>query len=216
MTYTIRELRKQQYDYHLKHFPYLHDYRHHPYTFLKAKFYMDASAILIFALLKTRITPNTLTVIYGLAGVVGGVLLAIPHPLAVQVGLLLFFTKGILDWSDGHYARITGQTTLRGHVLDMYGAHLGALGLQIGLGFFVTWRNELYTTPLLVLVVLIPFFYAARLTFFADAAILKDVLDGKLKSIKVLKDSNTKLDSQTSFRRIYQIISSFLDDRARS
>ncbi|MBF0380671.1 MAG: CDP-alcohol phosphatidyltransferase family protein [Magnetococcales bacterium] len=216
MKYTIKELRKHQYDYHIKYFPFIDDYIHHPYSFLKTKFYMAASAILIFYLLKTRITPNSLTVTYALAGVVGGVLLAIPHPLAVQIGVLLFFTKGILDWADGHYARITKMTTLRGHVLDMYGAHLGALGLQIGLGFFVAWRNELYTTELLVLVTMIPFLYAARLTFFADAVILKDVLDGGLRPLMVQDVSASNKSTQSFARKTYNSISSYMDDRART
>jgi len=49
--YTINELRKQQYDYHKKKFPNIFYFKRSPYTFIKAKFYMETSAILVWLLL---------------------------------------------------------------------------------------------------------------------------------------------------------------------
>ncbi|MBF0195580.1 MAG: CDP-alcohol phosphatidyltransferase family protein [Magnetococcales bacterium] len=214
MAYTIRELREETYEYHVKYFPYLDDYVHFPYTFIKARFFMWFSAIVIFLLLKTRITPNAVTVVYAVLGVVAGTLLAIPHPITIQVGLLIFTTKGVFDWCDGHYARITGQLTLRGHVLDSFGAHLGSLGFQIGLGFYVAWHNAQYTIPILSLVTLIPFFYTARLTFYADATIFRDVLSGRLDIIPT--KSEAEADPPDTLRKTYNIIASYLDDWDRT
>ena len=116
--YTIKNLRKQQYGYHKEKFPYLFDFIRNPYSFIKARFYMESSAVLVYLLLKTNIKPNTVTVIYGLAGIATGILLAIPNNYTICIALSIAFAKGILDWSDGHLARITGQTSLTGHLLD--------------------------------------------------------------------------------------------------
>jgi phosphatidylglycerophosphate synthase len=63
-----------------------------------------------------RITPTQLTVIGALAGVAGGVLL-----YDERLGLLAFavlIVHGIIDSADGQLARLTGQTTELGKVLD--------------------------------------------------------------------------------------------------
>ena len=66
---TFRELRKDQYSYNLNLFPYLNSWIKNPYSFIKARFYMESSAILVYLLLKTTIKPNTVTIFYCLAGV---------------------------------------------------------------------------------------------------------------------------------------------------
>jgi hypothetical protein len=210
MASTIRELLKDQYDYRMTYVSYIDDFRKNPYTYIKVKFYLATSSALVYFLLKTRITPNTVTVFYALFGAIGGIFLAIPNNAAIFVGLFLFFTKGILDWADGYLARLKGLKTIRGHVLDVYGAYMGALGFQIGLGFYVAWRNEPYTTHLLVLTTLIPYLYATRLTAFADTTILKDILSGGLEIIPTQKKPPSNL------RKYYQTIASYLDDRART
>ncbi|GAI05541.1 unnamed protein product, partial [marine sediment metagenome] len=153
----MAELRKEQYEYNCGLYPYLNEWRKNPYTWLKARFYMEAGALLVYFLLKTKINPNTVTIIYGLLGLVGGILLAIPINQTILIAILIFFLKGILDWSDGHLARIRGQTSITGDILDPYGALLGALGLQMGLGFYVAQKSDM--AIFYYLIPLIPFFY---------------------------------------------------------
>ena len=222
--HTIKETRKYQYDYHAEKFPFLNNWKRNPYTFLKSRFYMEMSAILVFFLLKTRIKPNTITVLYALSGIVGGILLAVALKTTCIIALIIFFTKGILDWSDGHLARITGQTSVTGHVLDVYGAFLNDLSLQTGLGFYVAAKtgNDLFY----YLIPLIPFFYAAKLTTFSEIVIYEELSKkGFVESLKhkPLDDSNThktlenvKTGSLGKYRKCYELFSMFLDARARS
>lgn len=216
----INELRKYQYDYHSEKFPYLNDWKKNPYSFLKSRFYMETSACLVYLLLKTKITPNAVTIAYGLAGIVGGVFLAIPSEIAQIIAVVIFFTKGILDWSDGHLARVTGQTSLTGHILDNYGAHLNSLGFQIGLGFYVAQKSGIML--FYYLIPLIPFFYTANLVFFSkrmctQLEIIKRQIDkhknNKTKNV-VMDKSGEKLKLENS--RLKYFLLNFLDDRART
>src|SRR5687768_5781293 len=80
-------------------------YFFHPLGFLVARL---AAAL--------RITPTQLTVISALVGVAGGALL-----YDQRLGLLGFavlILHGIIDSADGQLARLTGQTTELGKVLD--------------------------------------------------------------------------------------------------
>ncbi len=95
----------------------------------------------------------------------GGFLLAVPNNFTVSIAVAIFFSKGILDWSDGLLARIRNQTSITGGILDPYGALLGALGLQMGLGFYVAQKSEMILYYYLI--PLIPFFYGGKLHSYA-------------------------------------------------
>jgi len=219
--YSIKELRKQQYDYHKEKFPFLFDFKRNPYSFLKAPFYMETSALLVWLLLKTKIKPNTVTIYYGLAGIVTGILLSIPNNYTIFAALIIAFTKGILDWSDGHLARITGQTSLTGHILDIYGAHLNSLGLQIGLGLYVAVNSG--TLVFYYLVPLLLFFRIANLYVFTQTIMFDEIAHRyDPSSLSNIIESNKKLldDIPNSRSNIYfkikKLFLGFLDDRARS
>jgi phosphatidylglycerophosphate synthase len=221
---SIAELRKDQYQYNCTLYPYIKDWRKNPYTFLKARLYMEASAILVFLLLKTKTRPNSITITYGLAGILGGVLLSIPSRVTILLALFIFFTKGILDWSDGHLARVTGQVSVTGHVLDVYGAFLNDLGLQMGLGFYVAFRagNPTYY----YLIPLIPFFFAASLNTFSRAVLFAGLSKKKTLDIRIQRYTdagtihetagNAKASVLGKYMKYFGHFSSFLDARARS
>jgi phosphatidylglycerophosphate synthase len=72
-----------------------------------------------------RLTPNTLSILGGLAGAAGGALLYDARLAMAGFGLLVVY--GILDSADGQLARITCQTSELGRVLDGvagYATHL--------------------------------------------------------------------------------------------
>ncbi len=220
---TIAELRQEQYEYNCGLFPYLNEWRKNWYTCFKARFYMEASAVLVYFLLKTKIKPNTVTITYGLLGLIGGILLAIPTNQTILIAILIFFSKGILDWSDGHLARIRGQTSITGDILDPYGALLGTLGLQMGLGFYVAQKSGMMI--FYYLIPLIPLFYAGKLHSYAFSALFcRYITSEKIKEYKKSNISNT-IESKAEkpsevlgkkYSRIYNLIKNFLDDRART
>jgi len=220
----ISELRKYQYDYHGERFPYMNDWKRNPYTFLKARFYMEASAWFVLFLLKTKIKPNTITIIYGLVGILGCALLSIPSNITHIIAILIFFTKGILDWSDGHLARVRGQTSITGHVLDVYGAVLNDLGFQIGLGFYVAFKTA--NPVFFYLIPLIPFFYATRLKSFSQTILFEEISKKGFVTNEVQRDAdivtsgdaydNAKASILGKYKKYSKYFSSFLDARARS
>ena len=63
---SLKKLRKEQYDHHSNVMPFLNDWKNNPYTFIKARFYMEMSAILVYFLLRVKAKPNTITILYAL------------------------------------------------------------------------------------------------------------------------------------------------------
>lgn len=217
---SLAEVRRYQYEYHTKHYPYINNWRKNPYTFLKSRFYMESSAILVLFLLKTRIRPNTVTLAYAFMGLIGGALLSMPSKTAIVIAAVIFFSKGILDWSDGHYAKVTGQTSLTGAILDPYATFLGSLGFQVGLGLYVANKSNM--TFFYYLTALVPFFLAAKATSFGYITLFNEHLTRE-EIARYTKEGRDNPEGRRdgviprNGREYFgSVINRFLDDRART
>ena len=81
-----------------------------PYTFLKTFLYIELSSLLVFLIQNTSITPNLITILYALLGIFGGIFLGSGSENLILTGILIFFFKGVLDWTDGLIARLRKET----------------------------------------------------------------------------------------------------------
>ena len=126
---NLKTIRKQQYARRNGGiFIDIHNWRKSPYTFLKGRFLMESSSLVVYLLQDTKITANLLTIVFALLGIFGGLLLLINPVLAV----IIFFFKPIFDWSDGHLAMIKNQTSEFGKHLDFYSGSIGTMSFYIG------------------------------------------------------------------------------------
>jgi len=225
---TISQIYKIIKDNHRERIPFIYNWRKNPYTFLKMQIYQTVSAVLVYWWLKTKIKPNTITVIYALAGLLGGILLAIPTRTTVILAAVIFFSKGILDAADGQYARLSGQTSYTGDILDYYGAHLGALGLQVGLGFFVAHKSGMVIFYYLIPV--IPLCYAADLIQYIKRSFLDPgAIAQSLEVTPVVREQKTQQKEKSFVKRpvidnlargllkpLFLAVRTLLDNRSRS
>lgn len=151
---TFAEFRKDNYDYNREHYAYIFEkWRWYSYRKFKAKLYMNAGAWLAYLFMKAGISPNAVTVTYALLGILGGIFLAIPMKWFILAGIILFYFRPFLDWSDGTLARVTKQTSITGDVLDSYGAGTGWVALWAGLGLYLANKSGevvfFYLTPVI-------------------------------------------------------------------
>ncbi len=131
---TYQEIRKQQYDYHANVCQYSKDWNwNSPYTYAKSRLYMEGASAIVYLLQRTYIYPNVITIVYVLLGMLGGILLCVPSNLTTSIAISIFFFKGILDLADGHYARLTHQTSYIGKQLDYYAGKIGTIAFYVGL-----------------------------------------------------------------------------------
>lgn len=217
----ITEIKEIIFKQQFKRFPYLNEFKKNPYTFLKARYYMYCSVLLVYFLIKSRITPNMITITYGFCGVAGGILLSIPNFNYNILGIIIFFNKGILDWSDGHLARIKYGPSITGHVLDVYGAKLNSAGLTIGLGFFVI--NNTGYEFLIYFVAVVAFLNFELYTSDAKKVIFesfdKIINNNQTNAITTNEGINKKTYSKShhaEYPKWIKVFSGFFDDRARS
>lgn len=102
--------------------------------------------LLIPGLARTPITPNQVTFLSGLIGVIGGILLgagAHRPTFLLGAGVLLFISV-VLDCCDGQLARIRGISSTTGAVVDGLADY--AVGLAMGIG--ASWYAvQVYGSP---------------------------------------------------------------------
>ena len=215
---TLAEIKNYIFAYQFNKFPFLLDFKSNPYTYLKARYYMYCSVYLVFFLLRTRITPNIVTIIYVLAGIATGILLAIPNIYCNLVAVFIAFNKGILDWSDGNLARIKYKPSITGHILDEYGATINSIGLIIGLGFYSMQQSGF--TFLTYVIPIVPFLHGEKFMSIGKVILFNNLKSSSL-AINNKKSSNNKDRDQQSTKQLQYPsklirLSNILDDRARS
>jgi phosphatidylglycerophosphate synthase len=85
-------------------------------------------------LVNTKITPNQLTYLMVVVGVLGGAALLIPGPTGAILAVVLFQIYLLLDCVDGEVARWRKQTSITGVYLDRIGHYLCEAALLVGFG----------------------------------------------------------------------------------
>ncbi|MCM2386779.1 CDP-alcohol phosphatidyltransferase family protein [Streptomyces albipurpureus] len=85
-------------------------------------------------LVNTRITPNQLTHLMIVVGLLGGAALLIPGLTGAILAVVLFQIYLLLDCVDGEVARWRGQTSVTGVYLDRIGHYLCEAALLVGFG----------------------------------------------------------------------------------
>ncbi|MFE6775540.1 CDP-alcohol phosphatidyltransferase family protein [Streptomyces sp. NPDC057702] len=85
-------------------------------------------------LVNTRITPNQLTYLMVVAGILAGAALLVPGLTGALLGAVLIQLYLLLDCVDGEVARWRGQTSITGVYLDRVGHYLSEAALLVGFG----------------------------------------------------------------------------------
>ena len=93
------------------------------------------AAWLVYPLRNSAVTPNHLTTVRLLTGVVACSLLATGDPGLVNAGALCFAVSNFFDHTDGELARITGKTSKFGHYYDLASDAVVDILLFAGIGF---------------------------------------------------------------------------------
>jgi CDP-alcohol phosphatidyltransferase len=94
----------------------------------------------VVALLRpTPISPNQVTLLSALAGIGSGIAVwrAPGHPASLLWGAGLLLLSVVLDCSDGHLARVRGQSSTYGAILDGIADYTVGVALAIGASHFM-------------------------------------------------------------------------------
>jgi len=108
------------------------------------------SPVVTRLLLPTPVTPNAVTVFGTAVGVAGGLLIGSAGTAGIVAGVLCLLASGVLDCSDGELARLRGESSRLGHVLDVAGDTLVAVALLTGIVLRLTASGQFPGWPALL------------------------------------------------------------------
>jgi len=212
-----KKIRKTVYSVQLKRWSHFINIKS-PYTLVKSVYYMETASLFLFLTQKIIKSPNFITFLYALTGVMGAFLLHSSQEALFYIGIFMVFTKGTFDWADGSLARRLNKTSFLGHALDEYGAYVSDAAFRVAfiyytLGYF---PEMMYLFPIIAFILLI-----TKFSLFSDYMYYKNIVDNPLEKDKkvnniefeeVIKDSK----EATGVANWYHRYASFLDARARS
>ena len=98
-------------------------------------FYRSFAFLLVKGIYNTSITPNQLTVISMIFGVLGGICYSFGSHKAIMAGAILYLLYDVFDCSDGQLARLKKNGTAVGRILDGLSDYVVSIALYIGIGF---------------------------------------------------------------------------------
>ena len=189
-----------------------------PYTLIKAVYYMEAASLLLFSTQKIIKSPNFMTFLYILIGVVGAILLNSSQESLFYIGLFMLYNKNIFDWADGPLARRLNKTSFLGHALDDYGAYINDMAFRVAFVYYALgyYPNLMFLFQIIAFIILITKFnlYSDYLCHQKNTEHLpynnKRIRDAKFK--EDLNDSK----SANGIVKWYRRYIAFLDARSRS
>lgn len=206
---TVSELRKDIYDYQRKTHPYIFtEWKWYSYRKFKAKLYMEVCPWLVYLFMKAGIRPNTVTAVYAVMGILGGIFLAIPIKWLILAGIVFFYFRPFLDWSDGLLARETKQTSITGDVLDSYGASAGWVALWAGMGLYLAGKSGeaifFYLTPIIPVIFALNINASVKDRLYDSylAKGIRDYISNKQNQVPIQANS----DAETKHPRVAQVV----------
>lgn len=199
------------------------DWKNEPYTFLKSRFYIEASNVVVYLFLRIGVSANFTTLLYILIGFLGCLIIAFGSTSLLYLGLLLVFVKSVFDWADGPVARWSKQESLKGHLLDLYGARFNSLCFVSSLGLYSYQSTD--NVFFLYLLIGLGFACSNTMTYYASDQLLRSLLKRKVRCQASEDNENLKISSGLAHLprsklsvliRKFTFLHYILDDRARS
>jgi hypothetical protein len=109
-------------------------------------FYRPLAFLLVKGIYNTNITPNQLTVISMIFGILGGISYSFGSHNAFIAGAILYLIYNVVDCSDGQLARLKKNDTAVGRILDGVADYVVSVALYFGIAF--GYANS-FSNPLL-------------------------------------------------------------------
>ena len=191
----------------------LNDWKSAPYSFFKSIYYIEGSAILLFILQFTNITPNFVSLVYIALGLLGGIFISTNIQNLVLIGTIIFFSKSIVDWTDGALAKMKKKTSYLGFILDSWGGVVGDISFLVGLGLYLYSQNQ--NNVFLFLIIIILFFKLIDIKKHAYIMGVDEILKNKKR--KIISQKITSKNQYSSFLvNIKIFFSNLFDARSRS
>ncbi len=114
-----------------------------PYSKIKTILNIELSCILIYLLLKTKLSANFITIVGVFWTLTGVILLSLFDNFLFYLGIIILFLKLIPDYVDGQLAFFQKKISFTGHELDGWAGNMGTIVIMSGFYLYGIRNNPL-------------------------------------------------------------------------
>ena len=159
-----KKLYKEIYDKHSKkskisklmYYQPINNWKKNPYLKLKYFYIIEIANLISFLFIKKNYSPNILTLVNIKLALISFVCLSLPILELNYLSLLIFFSKNIIDYSDGFVARNLKKTSTTGMFLDEWSGFLFYCSFYFSVPIYV--YNNTQDLKFIIILILILFF----------------------------------------------------------
>lgn len=188
------------------------NYQSKNYLFIIDRYACMISPLITKFLINTSITPNMVTVMMMISGIIGAILFAIPSTFMKVIGIVFIHLWYILDCSDGEVARIKKKFSKFGKEID-YTAHilnhpLFTLSFMISIMQFKIY-NSTFVAIIFMIIIIVNLMFRNMLLF---NSIYEEKIKSELDSasteqeVKFIRKLIDNLSTYPNFALIFPII----------
>lgn len=185
------------------------NYQSKNYLFIVDRYACIISPVITKRLVKTKLTPNMITVLMMISGVIGAALFAMPQLFLKIIGIIFIHLWYILDCCDGEVARIKRQFSKFGKEID-YTAHilnhpLFTLAFMTSIMQLKIFNNTIIATIFMIIIV-VNLMFRNILIF---NSIYQDKIQDKIQDNDTLPNKGNKLAKRIFIIKIMDNISTY-------
>ena len=132
----------------------IHDWSSNPYYVLKYKYIYELASIISFAIFKTKVTPNFITLVNLFLALLATLIFFFNYIQFKALGISIFFSKQVLDNIDGFIARKKKLFSTYGKKLDEFCGHIYYYSIIISLiahNYHLSQSNKIIILGLLII-----------------------------------------------------------------
>ena len=114
-----------------------------PYSKIKTILNIELACILIYLLLKTKLSPNFVSIAGVVWTLIGVIFLSFFDNFFFYFGIIILFLKLIPDYVDGQLALFQKKISFTGHELDGWSGNIGTIVIMSGFYLYGIRNNPL-------------------------------------------------------------------------
>lgn len=173
-------------------------------NFIEA-FYNKISKFLARGIVRTPLTPNQITIISGLFGILGAYLLVSQSVTGLLFAALCIQIYTILDLVDGDIARMKQMCSIFGKWLDIFFDKLNDLLLILGLSLGVFFRHD-DETALIFGMILMGLVFFIQFSMLSNSVIFAEMKKDKSRQPVVLDREKEIEQTSSGIKKLVQFV----------
>ena len=177
-------------------------FRVNPYSKIKTILNIEIACLLIYLLLRTKLSANIVSISGVVWSLIGIIFLSFYNSFLFYLGIIILFLKLIPDYVDGQLALFQKKISLTGHELDGWAGNMSTIIILSGF-YLWNWKQSFWKPRYILLIIFYCFIFLIRRFKIAFIKVQNHILIKNYKLMFLLKRSVKKINLTKKINLIF-------------